>query len=331
MTRRDFVKTSAVFGTAVAGSETLVSWADASPTGIKKENAEQAELKYAKLLTKNIVKENKYGGQEVGLSSVPQEIVPPAARISMGISVIRQPHMFHEATHKHSFAEYFFFFGSNPMNMNEFDGAVEFTFGPEQEKHVFSSPTVVAVPPSVYHCPLNYAKVGKPFYCLEAFVTSKWSETKLGEDTTEIRTAEPSYERFFRKSVVMENQWGSEEIGLSAIPMHILPAGYKIGLSASAVKKPYLYHDTTHKHEFTEFFLFLGSNPMDMNEFDAEVEFSLGAEREKHIITSPTIVTVPPGTYHAPINYKKVGKPFYLLEVFPTNSYAAINLETKPA
>ena len=87
--------------------------------------------------------------------------------------------MYHEPTHKHNFAQYFYFFGSNPMDMTEFDAEVEFTFGAEKEKHVINSPTAVIVPPGVYHCPLNYAKVDKPFYCLEVSMTSKVTSTNL--------------------------------------------------------------------------------------------------------------------------------------------------------
>jgi hypothetical protein len=65
------------------------------------------------------------------------------------------------------------------MDLKEFDAEVEFTFGAEKEKHVINSPTVVIVPPGVYHCPINYAKVGKPFYCLEVSMTSKFTSTDL--------------------------------------------------------------------------------------------------------------------------------------------------------
>ena len=87
--------------------------------------------------------------------------------------------MFHEPTHKHRFTEFFFFFGSNPDDMNEFEAEVEFSIGEEGEKHVITEPTIVVMPPGVYHCPLNYAKVDKPFYCLEAFMTPEYSGTNL--------------------------------------------------------------------------------------------------------------------------------------------------------
>ena len=87
--------------------------------------------------------------------------------------------MFHSPVHKHNFTEFFYFFGSNPMDMKEFDAEIEFYFGEEKEKHIINSPTVVVIPPGIFHCPLNYVKVNKPFYCLEMFMTSKYTGTDL--------------------------------------------------------------------------------------------------------------------------------------------------------
>ena len=288
-----------------------------------------AEPKYDKYFLTDVVKENKFGGEAIGLGS--SDIIPANAKMRLGISVIRKPYMFHEPTHKHMFTEYFFFFGSNPMDMQEFDAEVEFSFGSEKEKHSISSPTIVVAAPGVYHAPLNYAKANKPFYCLEAFMTSQYAGVDLGEDLTEIKVPELNYNRYFTKGVVRVNPWGGEGMGLGMVPDFLIPAGAKLNLGLTVVRKPYMFHEPTHKHNFTEFFIFLGSNPMDMKEFDAEVEFSFGPEKEKHVINKPTVVIIPPGIYHAPLNYAKVGKPFYCVEAFLTSKYAGTDLEPKPA
>ena len=182
MTRRDFFKGAAGAGAAAAGLGSFVKLETASgntPMALESMDTGAAELKYEKYFAKNVVKKNQWEGEGIGLSSVPKSVIPEDARMTLGISVVRTPYMFHEPTHKHLFTEYFFFFGSNPLDMNEFDADVEFSFGAEREKHVISSPTIVIIPPGVYHCPLNYARVGKPFYCLEAFLTSKYSGTDL--------------------------------------------------------------------------------------------------------------------------------------------------------
>src|SRR5512141_2946943 len=120
------------------------------------------ELKYAKYGTKNVVGDNKWGGQGISLSKVPEGIVPAKDRMTLGITAVRKPYLFHEPTHKHTFTEYFFFFGSGPC-LNDFEAEVEYYFGDKREKQTITTPTIVIAPPMVYHCPLNYAKVDQPF------------------------------------------------------------------------------------------------------------------------------------------------------------------------
>jgi uncharacterized RmlC-like cupin family protein len=300
----------------------------------KKVAKKKAELKYEKYFIKDVIHEtmNKdWGGEAISAGRGHDDIIPPNARALPAITVVRKPYMFHEPVHKHMFTEYFYFFGSNPMDMHDFDAEVEFYFGTDREKHVINRPTIAVAPPGVYHCPLNYARVGKPFYCLEMFMTTGYSGVDLGEDLKEIRVPEPSYNRYFIQDIIKDNKWGGEGMGLSAVPEHIIPAGARITLGLSVVRKPYMFHAPTHKHNFTEIFYFFGSNPMDMKEFDAEVEFYFGEEKEKHIINSPTVVIIPPGIYHCPLNYAKVDKPFYCLELFFTPKYSGTDLVPQTA
>ena len=268
----------------------------------------------------------EWGGEVISAAKGHEDIIPPDARALPAITAVRKPYLFHEPVHKHMFTEYFYFFGSNPMDMHEFGGNVEYTFGPEREKHTISSPTIVVAAPGVYHCPLNFAKIDKPIYCLEMFMTNGYSGVDLGEDLKEIRVTEPNYNRYFIRDVIKDNKWGGEGISLSAVPEHILPAGAKVSMALTVVRKPYMFHAITHKHNFTEFFYFFGSNPMDMHEFDAEVEFTFGEEKEKHVINSPTVVVAPPGVYHCPLNYAKVNKPIYCLELFMASKYTGTDL-----
>ena len=289
----------------------------------------KAELKYDKYILKDVIKETmkkEWGGEVISAGREHGDIIPADAYAVPAITVVRKPYMFHEPVHKHMFTEYFFFFGSNPWDMHDFDADVEFTFGAEREKHTISSPTIVVAAPGVYHCPLNYARVDKPFYCLEMFMTTGYSGVDLGEDLKEVKVPEPNYDRYFIKDIIKTNKWGGEGLGLNAVPEYIMPAGARIHMQLSVVRKPYMFHAATHKHNFTSFAYFFGSNPMDMKEFDAEIELSLGEEREKHVINSPAVVVMPPGLYHCPVNYTKVDKPFYCLELFIASKYTGTEL-----
>jgi hypothetical protein len=79
--------------------------------------------------------------------------------------------------------------------------------------------------------------------------------------------------------------------------------------------------DKPHTHPFYEFLCFIGGNASDIRDFGGEVELCLGAEKEKHIINKTTIVTIPPGVPHCPLNFKVVTKPFIFLVFGETGLY----------
>ncbi len=88
----------------------------------------------------------------------------------------------------------------------------------------------------------------------------------------------------------------------------------------------------THAHDFHELLCFIGGNPEDINDLGAEIHISLGEEKEEHVITSATIVSIPPGLKHCPLKVTKIAKPFVFLEISTTPEYAqAITAPIQPA
>ena len=137
MTRRDFFMGAAVAGATVAGLGSLTKIEAASGSALMEcDNAETGTLKYDKYIAKDVVRKNQWGGEGIGLTAG-KDVIPPDARMNLGITIVRKPYMFHEPTHKHLFTEFFFFFGSNPMDMNEFDADVEYTFVGDHEETYF--------------------------------------------------------------------------------------------------------------------------------------------------------------------------------------------------
>jgi hypothetical protein len=103
----------------------------------------------------------------------------------------------------------------------------------------------------------------------------------------------------------------------------ILASPEKLGLDCqilySTVMEPRLSVDKPHKHDFPHVMGFFGSNPLDLYDFDAEIEFYLGGE--KQIINTASIVSVPAGLPHCPLNFKRIGKPVMWMEVMLTSHY----------
>ena len=76
-----------------------------------------------------------------------------------------------------------------------------------------------------------------------------------------------------------------------------------------------------HTHEFDEIFHFFGADSSDISDFQAVVEFTIGEENEIYTIDQPTIVYIPAGLVHAPIDIKVVNKPIIFMNVANATGY----------
>jgi len=86
--------------------------------------------------------------------------------------------------------------------------------------------------------------------------------------------------------------------------------GETVGSSWTCISRPLLMDPYPMIHdECDEYLCFIGGDPRNMFDFGAEIELYLGEEEEKHVITSATIVYIPRGLPHCPLNFKKVEKP----------------------
>lgn len=87
------------------------------------------------------------------------------------------------------------------------------------------------------------------------------------------------------------------------------------------ISQPILLVDKPHSHDFDEFLCFLSCNPENVIDFGAEIELSLGREGEKQIIKSPTVVCIPQGLIHGPLNFKTTNKPVLFCHIYLTPEY----------
>jgi hypothetical protein len=68
-------------------------------------------------------------------------------------------------------------------------------------------------------------------------------------------------------------------------------------------------------HEYASLMLFLGTDLKDCTDLGAEVELSIGPEKEKHTINKSAYLYVPASTVHGPFKVTKANKPFNFLEI----------------
>jgi hypothetical protein len=85
----------------------------------------------------------------------------------MGHQFVRKPFKGDNPCHIHNFHEILAWYGGNPDDPDDFGGEVVLYMGPEMEKHVFTRPTMVYLPPGVPHCPLEITRVDSPIIQIE--------------------------------------------------------------------------------------------------------------------------------------------------------------------
>jgi hypothetical protein len=91
---------------------------------------------------------------------------------------ISKPYVDESTPHRHDFNHFLVFLGGDPYNMLDLGGEVEFTLsedGVNLEKHVFTKYTTVFVKVGLYHCPLVFTKVNKPFIFYDIVFTRQYS------------------------------------------------------------------------------------------------------------------------------------------------------------
>ncbi len=85
--------------------------------------------------------------------------------------------------------------------------------------------------------------------------------------------------------------------------------GFPAEMTSMCIAEPFVMPAPLHAHDYDQLLCFVGSNPNNIFDFGAEVEIFLGEEEEKHLINTTSIVYIPKGLLHCPINFKKVDKP----------------------
>jgi hypothetical protein len=95
----------------------------------------------------------------------------------------------------------------------------------------------------------------------------------------------------------------------------------------SIVNKAHVNEATPHVHEFPIVMSFFGADSQNIQDFDAEIWFYLGGERQ--IITTTATISVPPGLAHCPLIFKRVSKPLVFVEVMLTDNYVRKEVDIK--
>jgi hypothetical protein len=115
------------------------------------------------------------------------------AHLYMDFSAINKPYPM-EVPHTHHCAdEYLVFSGANIEDFFDFDAEIEVWLGDDAENmemFTLTEPTIIRVPPKLYHCPVNFKRVGAPIVFSAVYLDGDWSKINraVGDDGREVFT-----------------------------------------------------------------------------------------------------------------------------------------------
>lgn len=96
----------------------------------------------------------------------------------------------------------------------------------------------------------------------------------------------------------------------------------------SIVVREHVNEEIPHVHQFPVIMNFFGGDSSNIRDFDAEIWFYLGGERQ--VITGPATITIPPGLPHCPLIFTRVDKPVAWVEIMLTDGYERVELPDLP-
>lgn len=142
------------------------------------------------------------------------------------------------------------------------------------------------------------------------------SKSKYGERN--VNMSGKKYEKLFYEFQPEYNEAAAEGVGTDFVyspqayfrgASQIPGAEYNVGFQIFV--KPFFLDRIPHIHHVDEYLIFLGGTFPNLFDFDAEISLTIGEEMEEYIITKPTIVRIPAGVQHCPLNFKRVDKPVF--------------------
>lgn len=130
--------------------------------------------------------------------------------------------------------------------------------------------------------------------------------------------AETKYGKYILKEPKAK-QWPGIPLSVDST----LNSGIGCDFAFVGVSQPTISEHPPHKHDVDEFLFYIGGDPNNILDFGAEIELTLGEGKDKevHTITATSIVYIPRGLVHLPMNFKKVAKPVLCGHLLMAPSY----------
>ena len=85
--------------------------------------------------------------------------------------------------------------------------------------------------------------------------------------------------------------------------------GIDFHMNWECISQPFRMEPAAMVHDFDQILCFIGGNIKDLFDFKATIELFLGEEEEKYSIIAPTMVYIPKGMPHGPLDFIEIVEP----------------------
>jgi hypothetical protein len=291
-----------------------------------------APTKYGEYVTRKIITESKYA-----------EITAPIARYNgcpgggdalvAEWSCITKPVVMDQEPEVDPDRDETILIGStNVMDGADFHAEVEIALGPKGKKMVITEPACVYIPKGYMHGPVIVKSVEKPIFVLSSRLAPQYSvgwEVKNESDLVVFILRK-------RGSLLDLAPRDGESMPPDVTAIHPpntpgrylrLPIGHGLGYMlwsgdlgwpaktssayAAHFYRGYCYLEPVHAHrESHQISMYIGGDPLDIENFGADIDVFLGKEMERHTLNTSSVIHYVPGIPHLGDEVRVVAKPF---------------------
>jgi hypothetical protein len=232
-----------------------------------------------------------------------------------------------EEPHRHDFDEVIGFISTDEDNPGELDARMEIILG--DETHFLTKSCLVHIPAGMKHCPLTFREVNRPVFFFTLAPISHYGRTSGTAEQQEEKAKPPTFvppepdssgTRYGRYIITKPKRHGSGP--LPQRPVNLPPVKSTQVVSLDNEASPGAFYvdfvwiwsgemtmsPQPHAHDFDEMIGIVGFTGKDNpRAVGGNVSITLGDE--KHSINQSSLIFIPKGLQHCPIEFKNIVKP----------------------
>jgi hypothetical protein len=268
--------------------------------------------------------------------------------LCFAFTYVKEPGAFHPVSGMitHPYDEVLVFGSLDRSNIRALGGKVSITLGAEGEVYTFDQSTVVCIPAGLPHGPVTVQEVSKPFVHYALSLASEYSaapasvqEGDSGNSGNAGHVGQEKYAHLIKDFYFRFDPTDKSEMGYALAVdeggvAHPADAGvgpgnadnliwmfgseledFQLNFTWGHYSRCGKWHrmGESETHPVEEAIFFVGLNPDDPSDFQAEMEQALGPDGERYIINKPSVYVIPANLEHLPVIIRWVDEPYGLV------------------